>query len=952
MEGRIGKYEIQTELGRGGFGRVYRSYDPAVGRPVAIKVLTSEGEPELLARFRAEAGMTGKLQHKNIVTVFDCGEQNGSPYIVMEYLEGENLQSILQSKRNLGLLEKMRIIYQIAEGLHYAHESGVIHRDVKPANIMLLPNGTVKIMDFGIARLVNGQSTRTRSGDLIGTTSYMAPEQFRGAEADVRSDIFAYGVICYELLSGVHPFQANAVSAIIYRIMSVEAQPLREIFPECPEPLDHLIHRALAKDRDRRYASLDDVLIDAEPIVLDLRREQAVRLMLEVHTLIDQKEFDRANSKLKQALELDPLNRDARRVKDSLRDERNRRLLEENIQSLEREGSDKLAQRQFPDALQSFETALRLKPGDSRLQARVADSRARMLANREASLLLSEAKRESQNQRFPEAKALAIQAMAADPDHPQGPALIKHLEDEIDRAENEKRLQAGIDESERLLLEGDYDGAMAALRALESVSSTGSLSGSLQIGEFQNRIRARQMEDARRKRLDRLESEVSRARVLVSDGRHASALEVLDALQGDFPGVSAIKNLRASIQEQLAAGQRATSLTNTLEQARGLLALKDFPKAVSLLEGGLNTFPDDGGLQGLLEAAKALNRDADRQKSLLEIGAKGQSLRKQNRLEDALDLLGNGLRMHGNDAILSDMCRGITMDLEDRRSCDRLLRYRSAASDLLTSGSVADALATLREASTHYPAEPSLELLLATAEEHFAKQSEQEIVASILRASTDRENTGDLAAASKEIAEGLRLLPASKELLLASANLRTKIQSAERESGIQRLASEIRQYMDSGEWEQAGSSAAAAKQEYPDQIVFDELATQIQTRQRAAETEKAMTAVRQFLQSGDLESAAIALAKLEPAYGSDEIWKAEKRNLDLRLADLASKDSAGPVTSKAPPSTGDEGVPKRRVVFAPGAKVRPVPRFCLGCKAALPDRARFCDTCGKAASLG
>jgi serine/threonine-protein kinase len=174
---RIGKYEIQAELGRGGFGRVYRAHDPGVNRLVAIKVLTSEGDPDLLGRFRAEAGTTGNLIHKNIVTVYDYGEHNGMPYLVMELLEGQNFYQIIHTGKPFSLLEKVGMMSQVAEGLHAAHLRGVVHRDVKPSNIMLLPDGNVKIMDFGIARVM-GQSTtrRTRKGDLLGTILYMAPE--------------------------------------------------------------------------------------------------------------------------------------------------------------------------------------------------------------------------------------------------------------------------------------------------------------------------------------------------------------------------------------------------------------------------------------------------------------------------------------------------------------------------------------------------------------------------------------------------------------------------------------------------------------------------------------------------------------------------------------------------------------------------------------------------------
>lgn len=1003
MEGRIGKYEIQTELGRGGFGRVYRAYDPSVGRLVAIKVLSGEDDSELLARFRAEAGMTGKLQHKNIVTIFDCGDQDGAPFLVMEFLEGENLQTILRGKKSLSLLEKMRIICQIAEGLHYAHQSGVIHRDVKPANIMLLPNGTVKIMDFGIARLVDmGPSRRTRSGDLIGTTSYMSPEQFRGADADARSDIFALGLICYELLTGVHPFQAGDVSAVIYRIMSVEPMPMRDIFPDCPEPLDSLVQRALAKDCERRYSSLDDLLIDAEPILLDLRREQANQYMVDVKELITQREFDRAHSKLKQALEMDPLNREARRVKNTLQEERNRRLLEESIRKLESEAQAKLSKRAFTEALQSFESALRLMPADGRLQGLVEDTRAKVRANCEAARLLSEAKREAQNERLREARELASHALAVDPGHPEAPPLIKHLDGELEQLESARRLATGIEEGERLLENGEYDRAIEKLQTLEKAYP-----GSHPINDLQNRIRARQMEEFRRQRAALLEKELYKARQLQAEGEFARSLDVLDTLGSDFQGVSAIKNLRGTISEEIGAGQRAAGVTELLDSARNLLWSKRLSEAAALLEHGLQSFPADGGVQRLLETVKALHLDAARQNSLAETAAQARALRRQNRLDDAMELMKNGLKLHGNDTILSDMSRIAMLEREDRRSREQLQCFQKTASDMIASGSIPEALATVREACSIYPMEPSLELLLATAEEQLAQHNEREIVAAALNSSSDREKAGDLAGALEEIAKGLGRFPGSKNLQAAFATMKTKVQSAERERRIQKLALEIRRTMENGDWGQAAAVTSAAQREYPDQIVFDELAGQIKNGLRAAEVEKSVSGVRECLKKGDLESAAILLAQLEPVYGSEEIWRAEKRNLERRhdfperlrkaeewhrngkygeaeilLLQLLEEDPANeeatallklvptklPLQSPDPPkreapekarhsvdqlaSTGEASRIKRRVQFGEAllfaTKDRPVTRLCSRCNMTLPERARFCDTCGSA----
>jgi serine/threonine-protein kinase len=989
MEGRIGKYEIQAEVGRGGFGTVYRAYDPSMGRSVAIKVVTSEGEPQLLARFRAEAGVHGKLTHNNIVPIYEYGEHNGAPYIVMELLEGENLQTLLKAKRNLSLLEKMRIMYQVAEGLNYAHQRGVVHRDVKPANIMLLPGGLVKIMDFGIARLVGADSSglTRRNGDLIGTPLYMSPEQFHGGVADIQSDIFAFGVIYYELLSGVHPFQAADLSAVIYRIMSVDPLPLAEVATEFPPALGTLVHRAMAKDRTQRYTTLDDAVFDAEPIMLDLRREEAESLMKEVTAMVQDGEFDRASSKLKLALELDPSNKEARRVRETLQEERSKRLLQQAIEEKENDGLSKMANRQFPEALQAFEAALRLKPEDERLLRRANEARQRMLGNRKASRLLSDAKREAHGERFAEAKELAIKALESDPDNPEAPGLILHLDDAIAKVESAKRLKASLENAERLLTERRYDEAVNALAGLET-----EYPGLQQIGELQHRVRTRQIEEQRRERLNYLESGLAAIRELKRAEQLPRALERVDSLLTDFRGVAAVENLKASITEEISARQRLEEMSALFREARGLLWSRRVSEAIELLENARKKTPSDAGIERLLEAAKAIDYDEERQKSVLAILESVRASRSDGRPDDALELVKTAIRLHGQDVILSDLTRVIGLEIEDRRSNERLEQYRRRAEELLESGSPAESLALLREARSQYPSEPSLELLLGAAEERYARESEQEIVTSVLNASTERQKAGDLTGALEEVGKGLRRLPAALELLQAAASLRDRIQIAEREKQVDRCVREIKDSIDTADWARTRSAIIASKRDFPDQIVFDELAAQAHSKQREAETDKALNGVRQHLKAGNLEAAAVGLADLRPAYGSSELWKTEKRNLerrqtyvvDLRKAEDLRKqgnyDGAEPILRRLVESDPPDGqaekllkvngldrmssraAQKSKVIWPEedvSTERTPVTRpswdapqsqvlgTCPSCRAILPKGARFCERCGK-----
>jgi serine/threonine protein kinase len=275
MSSRIGRFEITEELASGGFGRVYRCRDPRFQRQVAIKVPSALTDKFGIARFHAEAMAAAQLHHKNIASIYEYGEDDGTPFIVMEYLDGVDLQQVIEgqkSRKSLSLQKKLEMMTEVAKGLNFAHASGVIHRDVKPANIMLLKDNSIKLMDFGIARIAGPHFIGGKdAGQIIGTLNYMAPEQFQSAAADVQTDIWSFGVVMYELLSGVHPFRADDPAKAMHRITTEEPPPITSLVPDCPPALDVSVHRLLSKDRERRVQSLDEFLIDVSPIIQSLR---------------------------------------------------------------------------------------------------------------------------------------------------------------------------------------------------------------------------------------------------------------------------------------------------------------------------------------------------------------------------------------------------------------------------------------------------------------------------------------------------------------------------------------------------------------------------------------------------------------------------------------------------------------------------------------------------------
>ena len=263
----IGKYQVEKVLGHGGMGTVYQARDTVLHRTVALKTMMPglADAPDLRARFLREAQAAGGLRHHNIVTVYDLGEDRGQPYIAMELVEGMDLEAIIQGRHPLSVEAKIDILRQVCEGLGFAHQNGIVHRDVKPANIRVTAEGEVKIMDFGIAHLQS--STLTSGGQVLGTIQYMAPEQVEGLKSDHRADVFSVGAIAYELLAYRRPFDADSLTAVMYRIAREEpdmsALPVTEYSPG----LEAVVARALAKPVAERYQTLEEMREDLERLV-------------------------------------------------------------------------------------------------------------------------------------------------------------------------------------------------------------------------------------------------------------------------------------------------------------------------------------------------------------------------------------------------------------------------------------------------------------------------------------------------------------------------------------------------------------------------------------------------------------------------------------------------------------------------------------------------------------
>jgi serine/threonine-protein kinase len=273
----VGRYQVVDELGKGAMAVVYKAYDPNIDRTLAIKVLRQERcvDPEYRMRFLREAKAAGNLSHTNIVTIFDVGEVDNRPYMVMELLEGKPLDTIMKQGRAFTVPEVLNIGIQLASALDYAHANRVVHRDIKPSNIVCDDRGGIKITDFGIAHIESSDTTQqTQMGEVLGTPQYMSPEQVLGQKVDGRSDLFSVGVILYQLLTNQRPFQGNTIATLMFQIATEDPAPIGQIAPNIPEPLRLIVDKLLKKQPEKRFQTGKELADALRRVAQDLAEEQ------------------------------------------------------------------------------------------------------------------------------------------------------------------------------------------------------------------------------------------------------------------------------------------------------------------------------------------------------------------------------------------------------------------------------------------------------------------------------------------------------------------------------------------------------------------------------------------------------------------------------------------------------------------------------------------------------
>ena len=547
---KIGKYEIISELGQGGMGVVYKARDPLISRLVALKTVNPElvSQPEILQRFYREAQSIGALQHPNIVMVFDLGEYEGHPYIAMEFVEGESLQSMITRQAPIPLAAKLKLAEQVCLGLDHAHKNGIVHRDIKPGNILVKNDGTAKIVDFGIVHLES--TTLTKTGMFMGTIQYASPEQLNEGRVDARSDLWSVTCVIYELLAYKKPFEASNFGAILSKILTTEPEPVSKLCPGVPPEIDAIIAKGLKKNLADRYQSLEELLADLAPVSHRLQRSLVDELLTEARQLKDKGELNDAQEKIRSILMLDKNKAEAKHLSSEITAELNRLSALPRVRELMTEGEGAYKRGEYPEAIRALTDLLKLHPNDT--QARNLKERAEKEQDRQRQVhdSLSAGQKALKQGDLTGAEQELEKVLSVDKDHAQASKLLAEIRQDRQAREKDFRLKEGLWKADKLVSEGNFAEAQRELAGLFS--------------EFPN------SQDVRKK--------------LQEINQHAPA----PAEPPPFPGAGS-------------EGDKAKWREGQIAAATQMLAVDDVPKATMLLTNLKDRYPADPQVTALMQ---------------------------------------------------------------------------------------------------------------------------------------------------------------------------------------------------------------------------------------------------------------------------------------------------------------------------------------------------------------
>ena len=713
---KIGKYEILSILGRGGMGVVYKATDPRLDRLVAIKMMTVgyAEDPELLKRFYREAQSTASLQHPNIVTVYDTGDQDGSPYLVMEFLEGESLDSIVTSRRLLSAAEKVHYVIEACRGLSYAHGRGIVHRDIKPGNIMVLKDGSAKLVDFGIAHVAS--NTLTRTGQIMGSVNYMSPEQIHGRSVDARTDIFSLGVVLYQLFTNSLPFEGDSSASTLLKIIHEPPPPMTQFLEGHPKELESIILRALAKNRDERYQTADELALDLLQVYEQLKQDLVNRHLQEAEEAWGKGNWKQARAWLQQLLKLDQKHTKAIRLMRELQQTIEKEEAGALARQLQANAEESFSRGDFDAALQYLDQAAAnetMAPDMGKFYERVREAK---IKAEELNRALRRAEEAHERGDLDAAKEAADEALEINSDNTQAKALYRLIHRDWVERSRQRQLEALLQSARKEVSARNLTAAVGILKQAEALDTQGT-----QVRALLDEIAAEREQERLRKELARISREVEDA--LNHDDFETASLKLDEGLR-QFPQDRTLAQLKALADRQRVAAERKNFVSQQIAAARELLDAAQANEALALLQAAVKKAPREPQLETLLAMVQELvtrNEQEQRRKELERIGRQVDEALSREDYDAALAEIAEGLRRFPGErslAQLKELAEKQRLDAEQKAFIREQI---AAARQLLDADQAAKARTLLQTALRKIPQEPQLEALLTMVQERVAR---------------------------------------------------------------------------------------------------------------------------------------------------------------------------------------------------------------------------------------
>jgi serine/threonine-protein kinase len=713
------RYEVLGELGRGGMGVVYKANDLKMDRLVAIKVMTAHapGRDEYQERFLREAKSIAKMQHPNIVVVHDFGYHAGAPYFAMEYVEGVPLDKVIASRVSLTPLTKVDYIVQVCHALHYAHQLGIVHRDVKPGNIMVLEGGRrVKLLDFGIAR-AGAPSNLSKSGLAMGTTCYMSPEQTQGRkDLDARADIFSAGVVLYELLAGKPPWTGESDYEVMTKIIHDPVPPLAALSNR-PAALDRVFDLALAKDPAARYETAEKMAQALSELEVPLKE----RALEEALVQFEHGDLLRANDLISQILRIDTRHREAMELRARLQQVAQLQQRSEQVRQLRTAAEEAVGQKRYTEALAAVEQAITIDSANTELFHYRELIRNEVKRREDIRKKLELARHAQEMNDLSTAQELVEKALEADPTDTQARMMKSSLEQERKR----QQMQEIAEEGSRALAVRAFGRAREFIQQLESIdphfAALASLKKALAEGEA---------EEKRRLELETLIRDIRR---VLESGAVAQSLSVTEQALLRFPGDPRLVRLRSQAEALRDTAQREEAVQKQLALIKALVEKRQNAQALAAAETALRQVGSDHRLQSLVgQLRTTVDREQQVQAQQSVLIQAGNALRESD-FESALKILAPARASFPNSQEIADAFRAAQAGLARQAdTAERQRRLQAAqavlaqAQKLMQSGDFKSALKILTPARLDFPNSREIADALQAAQAAIARKAESD----------------------------------------------------------------------------------------------------------------------------------------------------------------------------------------------------------------------------------